>query len=73
MASKHAINRKVPSKHRQEGLDVTRPSDAEAAVKLAVDGFGGIDVLVNNARSFYGGYFEVLTQEQIQCQITTNL
>ncbi|WP_290439036.1 hypothetical protein [Paenibacillus sp. GP183] len=42
-------------------------------MKLAVDGFGGIDVLVNNARSFYGGYFEVLIQEQIQCQITTNL
>ncbi len=30
-------------------LDVTESSDAEAAVKLAVDRFGGIDVLVNNA------------------------
>ncbi|KRE46153.1 SDR family NAD(P)-dependent oxidoreductase [Paenibacillus sp. Soil522] len=54
-------------------LDVTKPSDAEAAVKLAVDRFGGIDVLVNNAGSFYGGYFEELTQEQIERQISTNL
>jgi NAD(P)-dependent dehydrogenase (short-subunit alcohol dehydrogenase family) len=54
-------------------LDVTKPSDAEAAVKLAVGRFGGIDVLVNNAGNFYGGYFEELTQEQIECQIATNL
>lgn len=54
-------------------LDVTKPSDAEAAVKLAVDRFGGIDVLVNNAGSFYGGYFEELTPQQIEHQIATNL
>ena len=30
-------------------LDVTNPSDAESAVKAAVDRFGRIDVLVNNA------------------------
>lgn len=54
-------------------LDVTKPSDAEAAVKLAVERFGAIDVVVNNAGSFYGGYFEELTQEQIERQIATNL
>jgi NAD(P)-dependent dehydrogenase (short-subunit alcohol dehydrogenase family) len=41
-------------------LDVTSREDAEAAVKAAVDQFGGIDVLVNNAANFYGGYFEEL-------------
>lgn len=54
-------------------LDVTDPTDAEAAVKLAIDRFGRIDVLVNNAGSFYGGYFEELTPEQIERQIATNL
>ena len=34
-------------------LDVTSRADAEAAVRAAVDRFGSIDVLVNNAASFY--------------------
>jgi NAD(P)-dependent dehydrogenase (short-subunit alcohol dehydrogenase family) len=54
-------------------LDVTRSEDAEAAVKAAVDRFGGIDVLVNNAASFYAGYFEELTPEQIDRQLATTL
>ena len=54
-------------------LDVTRPQDAEAAVRAAVDRFGGIDVLVNNAASFYAGYFEELTAEQMERQLTTTL
>jgi 3-oxoacyl-[acyl-carrier protein] reductase len=33
-------------------LDVTRPGDADAAVRAAVDRFGRIDVLVNNAALF---------------------
>ncbi len=54
-------------------LDVTRPADAEAAVKAAVDRFGHIDVLVNNAATFYGGYFEELTPEHIEHQLATGL
>jgi NAD(P)-dependent dehydrogenase (short-subunit alcohol dehydrogenase family) len=54
-------------------LDVTRPADAEAAVKVAVDRFGRIDVLVNNAASFYAGYFEELTPEQMDLQLETSL
>ncbi|MEC0111210.1 SDR family NAD(P)-dependent oxidoreductase [Paenibacillus taichungensis] len=54
-------------------LDVTNPTEVEAAVKQAEERFGKIDVLLNNAGSFYGGYFEELTQEQIEQQISTNL
>jgi NAD(P)-dependent dehydrogenase (short-subunit alcohol dehydrogenase family) len=54
-------------------LDVTSTQDAEAAVEAAVDRFGGIDVLVNNAASFYAGFFEELTPEQMQRQLAVSL
>ena len=54
-------------------LDVTSRQDAQAVVTAAVDRFDGIDVLVNNAASFYAGYFEELTPEQMERQITTSL
>src|SRR5438552_19007679 len=54
-------------------LDVTSPADAEASIKTAVDKFGRIDVLVNNAASFYAGFFEELTPEQFNQQISTSL
>ena len=54
-------------------LDVTSRADAEAAVRAAVARFGRIDVLVNNAASFYAGYFEELTPEQMEQQLTTSL
>jgi NAD(P)-dependent dehydrogenase (short-subunit alcohol dehydrogenase family) len=54
-------------------LDVTSGQDAEAAAEAAVDRFGGIDVLVNNAASFYAGYFEELTPDQMERQLATSL
>ena len=54
-------------------LDVTSRADAEAAVRDAVDRFGRIDVLVNNAASFYAGYFEELTPEQFERQLSVSL
>ena len=54
-------------------LDVTSRNDAEAAVRAAVDRFGRIDVLVNNAASFYAGYFEELTPEQMDRQLAASL
>jgi NAD(P)-dependent dehydrogenase (short-subunit alcohol dehydrogenase family) len=54
-------------------LDVTSRGDAEAAVRAAVERFGRIDVLVNNAASFYAGYFEELTPEQMERQLATSL
>jgi NAD(P)-dependent dehydrogenase (short-subunit alcohol dehydrogenase family) len=54
-------------------LDVTSRADAEAAVRAAVARFGRIDVLVNNAASFYAGYFEELTPEQFDAQLGASL
>src|ERR1700730_3300009 len=53
-------------------LDVTSPTDAEAAVKATIERFGRIDVLVNNAASFYAGYFEELSPEQMNLQLATS-
>jgi NAD(P)-dependent dehydrogenase (short-subunit alcohol dehydrogenase family) len=54
-------------------LDITSPADAEAAVKAAIERFGRLDVLVNNAASFHAGYFEELTPQQVERQLTTSL
>ena len=54
-------------------LDVTSAADAQAAMRAAVDRFGRIDVLVNNAASFYAGYFEELTPDQMSQQIAASL
>ena len=53
--------------------DVTSRTDAEAAVRAALDRFGRSDVLVNNAASFYAGYFEELTPEQFDRQLSVSL
>jgi NAD(P)-dependent dehydrogenase (short-subunit alcohol dehydrogenase family) len=54
-------------------LDVTSEADATAAAKATIDRFGRIDVLVNNAASFYAGYFEELSPRQMNLQLTTSL
>jgi NAD(P)-dependent dehydrogenase (short-subunit alcohol dehydrogenase family) len=54
-------------------LDITNPEEAKAAVAAAVERFGRIDVLVNNAGNFYAGFFEEISPEDFRAQIETNL
>jgi NAD(P)-dependent dehydrogenase (short-subunit alcohol dehydrogenase family) len=54
-------------------LDVTNPADAGAAIRAAVDRFGRIDVLVNNAGNFYAGFFEEITPADFRAQIETTM
>ena len=54
-------------------LDVTSQADADAAAKATIDRFGRVDVIVNNAASFYAGFFEELSQRQIDLQLATSL
>ena len=54
-------------------LDITNITDAERAVQEAINRFGTIDVLVNNAANFYAGFFEELSIEEIENQVSTSL
>ena len=54
-------------------LDVTDPVGADTSIQAAVDRFGRIDVLVNNAGNFNAGFFEEITPEDFRAQIETTL
>jgi NAD(P)-dependent dehydrogenase (short-subunit alcohol dehydrogenase family) len=54
-------------------LDVTDAGAAQTAVRAAVERFGRIDVLVNNAGNYYAGFFEEIGPEDFRAQIETNL
>jgi len=54
-------------------LDVTSLEDAQAAVQAALERFGRVDVLINNAGNFFAGFFEEVSPTHIRQQIETNL
>jgi NAD(P)-dependent dehydrogenase (short-subunit alcohol dehydrogenase family) len=58
---------------RAAALDVTDPAAAQAAVRVALDAFGRLDVLVNNAGFAHIAPFEQLDAADIRAQIETNL
>ena len=54
-------------------LDVADAAQARAAVAKAIERFGAIDVLVNNAGYGHLGYFEETTAADIEAQYATNV
>ncbi len=85
LAAGHAVVATGPNPQRVSGalgahedllvvaLDVTDPVGAGAAAEAAVERFGRIDVLVNNAGNFYAGFFEEITPEDFRAQVETTL
>jgi NAD(P)-dependent dehydrogenase (short-subunit alcohol dehydrogenase family) len=60
------------SRVRTASLDVTDLSAAHAAVMVAVDEFGSLDVVVNNAGYAKSAAIEEMTIEDFRAQIETN-
>ncbi|HEY8974957.1 MAG TPA: oxidoreductase [Burkholderiaceae bacterium] len=54
-------------------LDVNDPAQAQAAAAAAVERFGAIDVLVNNAGYGHIGFFEESSPADIEAQFATNV
>ncbi len=54
-------------------LDITDADRAAAAVSAAVERFGRVDVLVNNAGNFVAGFFEELSRAQVEAQVAALL
>lgn len=61
------------SRIRATALDVTDAAAARRAVQLALDEFGALDVVVNNAGYANSAPIEEMADEDFRAQIETNL
>ncbi|MER6538364.1 oxidoreductase [Streptomyces sp900105755] len=62
-----------PERLMAVALDVTSPSDARHVVATAVERFGSIDVLVNNAGYATSGSIEDFPEDEFRAQVEANL
>lgn len=66
------LTEKYPDTAHAITLDVTKPGQVSAAVKEAVEKFGTIDVLVNNAGIGYFGAIEESEEEEVRRMFEIN-
>src|SRR5260221_7211760 len=62
-----------PGRARAVALDVTDRAQADAAVQEALDTFGGLDIVVNNAGYANIDSIEDFAEDDFRAQIETNL
>ena len=54
-------------------MDVTEPVSVTNSIRSAINDFGQVDVLLNNAGIYTTGPFECASEKQIRMQVDTNL
>ncbi|WP_299007252.1 oxidoreductase [uncultured Caulobacter sp.] len=67
-----ALAAEAPGQVLAQPLDVTKAGDAEIAIKAALDRFGRIDVLINNAGYGVVGAVEETPMAELRAQMETN-
>jgi NAD(P)-dependent dehydrogenase (short-subunit alcohol dehydrogenase family) len=67
------LARQYPGKAKAIELDVTKPDQIVKAARQAIDSFGHIDVLVNNAGYGVNGAIEEVAEEEFEHMFQTNI